>query len=249
MALPASGQISLSQVNTELSIASTTQISFNQTNVRSLAGVASGQIAMSNLHGKSATVPPTVIGTSFNTASNTTMSYPSGTVSGDLVIIHAISYASHPSVEGFSNLTSFSWPSYSYHHYIFYKISAGETGVSVFTNLGNHGAITLRGVHATTPFGAVGSWSGEIDGASISVPGITLTNSKSMCLSCAMDRDPGSFGIPSGFTSQLNTSSTYFANGIASRLYGTTGATGNITWTQINGGFAAVGVMFEVLPA
>lgn len=53
MALPA-GQISMSQVNTELSIPSTTTISLNQSNVRSLAGVPSGQISMSNLQGKSA---------------------------------------------------------------------------------------------------------------------------------------------------------------------------------------------------
>ncbi len=53
MALPASGSISLSQVNTELGIASTTAISMNQTNVRSLFGVASGVISMSNGYGKS----------------------------------------------------------------------------------------------------------------------------------------------------------------------------------------------------
>lgn len=53
MALPSSGPISLSQVNTELGIGSTTNISLNQANVRSLAGVASGIISMSNLRGKS----------------------------------------------------------------------------------------------------------------------------------------------------------------------------------------------------
>lgn len=53
MALPSSGTISLSQVNTELGLAAATAISLNQANVRSLAGVASGTISMSNLHGKS----------------------------------------------------------------------------------------------------------------------------------------------------------------------------------------------------
>ena len=46
----------MSQVNTELGIASTTLISLNQTNVRTLAGVPSGQISMSNLQGKSNTL-------------------------------------------------------------------------------------------------------------------------------------------------------------------------------------------------
>jgi hypothetical protein len=44
----------MSQVNTELGIASTTLISLNQTNVRALAGVPSGVISLSNLWGKAA---------------------------------------------------------------------------------------------------------------------------------------------------------------------------------------------------
>jgi hypothetical protein len=44
----------MSEVNTELSIPSTTTISLNQANVRSLAAVPTGTISMSNLQGKSA---------------------------------------------------------------------------------------------------------------------------------------------------------------------------------------------------
>ena len=48
-----SGQISLDDVNTELDITPGTQINMNAANVRALAEVPSGAIAMSNLQGKS----------------------------------------------------------------------------------------------------------------------------------------------------------------------------------------------------
>lgn len=55
MALPSSGTISMSQVSTELGYGSTSTRSLNDTYVRSLAGVASGAISFTNLHGKNAT--------------------------------------------------------------------------------------------------------------------------------------------------------------------------------------------------
>lgn len=52
MALPSSGQLSLSQVNTELGLTATTAISLGQTNVRALFGVSSGAVSISNGWGK-----------------------------------------------------------------------------------------------------------------------------------------------------------------------------------------------------
>jgi hypothetical protein len=52
MALPASGQITLAEVNVELGYSSTAQIGLGDAAVRTLAGIPSGAISLDNLHGK-----------------------------------------------------------------------------------------------------------------------------------------------------------------------------------------------------
>ena len=52
MALPTSGPLSINNINVELGKAGTTQSSLGQTDFRTLAGVASGTISMSNFYGK-----------------------------------------------------------------------------------------------------------------------------------------------------------------------------------------------------
>lgn len=57
MALQSSGSISLGQVNTELGRSATATISLGESAVRTLAGIASGTISLSNLYGKSNIAP------------------------------------------------------------------------------------------------------------------------------------------------------------------------------------------------
>jgi hypothetical protein len=52
MPLPVSGAISFNNINVELGVAGTTQASLGQASYRTLAGVASGAISMSNFYGK-----------------------------------------------------------------------------------------------------------------------------------------------------------------------------------------------------
>ena len=52
MALPASGPLSINNINVELGKAGTTQSSLGQTDFRTLSGVASGTLSMSNFYGK-----------------------------------------------------------------------------------------------------------------------------------------------------------------------------------------------------
>ena len=82
MTLPASGAISLNQVNVELGLSGTTSINMNQASVRTLFGVPSGAISMSNGYGKSnrAVISSTI---SANTANATVnLSSISGYVAG-----------------------------------------------------------------------------------------------------------------------------------------------------------------------
>jgi hypothetical protein len=53
MTLPVSGAISFNAINVELGVAGTTTANINQASYRTLAGVASGQISLSNFYGKS----------------------------------------------------------------------------------------------------------------------------------------------------------------------------------------------------
>lgn len=72
MTLPASGAISFGDVNTELGLSATAQISLNDAAVRTLFGIPSGAISLNTGHGKSA------------------ITYVSGTLSGSgTLAIHA----------------------------------------------------------------------------------------------------------------------------------------------------------------
>ena len=66
MALPASGAISFSDINTELGVASTTQRSLNDAAVRTLFAVSSGAITMNNGYGKANAFAATISSNQIN---------------------------------------------------------------------------------------------------------------------------------------------------------------------------------------
>lgn len=89
MPLPSSGRIRLSDVNTELGLASTTRVSLNQATVRALLGVSSGRIRLAaDGYGKSNRVALSQVFSSNTTNSTITASSLPGYIAGktDLTI-------------------------------------------------------------------------------------------------------------------------------------------------------------------
>jgi hypothetical protein len=82
MTLPASGAITLNNVNVELGLSGTAAITMNDTAVRTLFGVASGAIAMSDGYGKSNRVPIAVTYSTNTQTPTVTINSLSGYVSG-----------------------------------------------------------------------------------------------------------------------------------------------------------------------
>lgn len=110
MTLPASGPISMSQVNTELGRASTALLSMNDSAVRNLAGVPSGAIGFNSLQGKSSL---SAVGSddsraySSATSGGTASAFPSVVASGGIAPISYLwSFTSNPNSASLTFSTS-----------------------------------------------------------------------------------------------------------------------------------------------
>lgn len=111
MTLPASGQISLSQVNTELGRASNTAINMNESAVRTLAGVggAGSAWSMNSLYGKSSLTVTGVNDDRFyvSSGSGSASSFPSVNVSGGQApYTYSWTFTNNPQSAGLSNSNS-----------------------------------------------------------------------------------------------------------------------------------------------
>ena len=102
MTLPASGQISLNQVNVELDNSGTAQIGMNDSAVRDLFGISSGEIEMSDGYGKSAEILPTQTYTAAtngritvgNSSTNAQLSFSGWSpAAGDLLVVAGWNHA------------------------------------------------------------------------------------------------------------------------------------------------------------
>lgn len=87
MTLPVSGALSFNAINVELGVAGTTTANINQASYRTLAGVPSGTISLSNFYGKSNT-PPFACAT-YTTVGSFTFTVPTGITSISVVCVAA----------------------------------------------------------------------------------------------------------------------------------------------------------------
>jgi hypothetical protein len=88
MPLPLSGPLSLSTINTELGLISTSTISLNDVVVRSLAGRPTGSISFENFYGQTSgdVLPIVAVGGTSTSNTESTIPYPTGIQQGDLII-------------------------------------------------------------------------------------------------------------------------------------------------------------------
>ena len=142
MALPASGQITLDQIHVEAGGSTGTQATLNDTDIRTLAGISTGQIAFNNLHGKSAGITLKSYGMVINTNSNST-SY-SGSLSasvavGDMIVLaKTTGYGDYnygsTTVQGSSPTiiaSNRSWVNPIYGHFQFLRFTATSAASSI----------------------------------------------------------------------------------------------------------------------
>jgi hypothetical protein len=168
MTLPV-GTISMSQVNTELGLSSTTLISLNQTSVRTLAGAPSGTISMNDLRGKTFAFPQfnnastfdyayfyysgAPLSPSINFLSDGTITYTGGTalISGPTAYSSAtgagVGSGMEISVQVTAGLSSPPGPDF-YTAWSFAGVTYGSTATTPFYALGSTRTLTLNAVNS-----------------------------------------------------------------------------------------------------
>ena len=142
MALPASGQITLDQIHVEAGGSTGTECGINDTDIRTLAGISSGEIGFDDFRGKSTGITLKSYGMVINTNTNST-SY-SGSLSasvavGDMIVLaKTTGYGDYnygsTTVQGSSPTTITSnrvWSSPTYGHFQFLRFTATSAASSI----------------------------------------------------------------------------------------------------------------------
>jgi hypothetical protein len=189
MTLQASGAISFSDVNTELGLSSTSQISMNDTAVRTLFNQASGAISMTAGYGKSNTSTPgapTSVSASATGSSSASVSFSAPACTGHLTIDYyqAISSpgcitatgTSPISVTGLSASTSYTFRVRAHNSkgYGCYSSSSGSIttspppGAQLYTTPGTYTWTAPAGVTTVSSVVVGGGYAGKFNDRAVS---------------------------------------------------------------------------------
>ena len=167
MTLPASGAISLGQVDTELGLSATAQIGMNDSAVRTLFGISSGQISMSDGYGKSSVF--------------TTLSFGALTVGA---AVNSTSYGAYSSVTTLTStlaLMAYRDGATGGACLQLINISGTTCTPSTILNVTGSGNVRWCSIKALSSTKAVFTWSnlnvnsGQEEGCVVTISGSTLT--------------------------------------------------------------------------
>ena len=176
-----------------------------------------------------------------------TLSFPTGSVSADWLVMSVISTAPVTTPTGWTAKATYAWTVYGYNSYVFTRQKGTDTAVTISPV---SGSVVIVAYQNTAGIGAVGTFVESTATAnSLSLNSITPQNANSKVLGIVIDRDVA-YSVPAaGFTSSANLTSTYFSQNIAERPFRSVAPTGAQSWTQSTlNPYPAAGVLIELLP-
>ncbi len=174
-----------------------------------------------------------------------TITYPGTVQTGDVMLLWVISTAAVTTPANWTVVTSHNWAAYGYRSYVYTKVKAADTSVTVTTSNGGAQLVAYSGARGVGAIGAFAESPHSV--TTLALPGITPQSAKSTILGLVTDRDVVALTPATGFTSRATVNHWYFANQVADKTFGSTAPTGNQTWTQGNY-YPAAGLLLELLP-